>query len=125
MSTTQYSSYRVSKSKTDKVKLSVQIGYAQNAVTVVRLDNDIIPGDNEDGAFTPEVFTVDVGINAELNGRSLIINSIVQKVNPATDMTSITIDITGGNAEFKNSMTAAVSPQTNTVIYTYYISFYS
>ncbi len=123
--TTHFSSYNVSGSKTDKVKLSVEIGYAQNAATDIRIDNVRVAGDSDDGSFKKDLFTVELGTNAELTGRSLVINSAVHKVNSATDMTSITITITGGKAILAHSMSAAVNPQTNMVIYTYYISCYS
>lgn len=123
--TSLYALYRLTKLKKQPVELSIKVGYAQNSVTDIRIDNNKIQGDGPDGDFTGEDFTVPLGKTGQLTGRKLLINTIVHDINPNSDMTSVEIHLTGGLADYTHTMSASVDPATKTILYTYYIHFYN
>jgi hypothetical protein len=72
------------------VTLTVTVGYACKGATVVKLDHD-----QQNGIFD-DSFTMDLGPNNELIGKDLLVRSIVTKLIPGENHSSVTITLEGG-----------------------------
>jgi hypothetical protein len=88
--------YEVNNSN-DTVRLSLAVGYGHRSVSSVELNgNDIIvspPGDAQ-GKYVDD-FSIPIDANANLSGKTLSIDTLVQQFSP-DPRTSVTIVLTGG-----------------------------
>jgi hypothetical protein len=82
------------------LKLTITIGYAQAGSTGLMIDNvDLIvrPPADVNGNY-PGSFSVEVGKNDDLVGKTLQISPAVTKIQPTTD-SSVMIELRGGTVD--------------------------
>ena len=109
--------YKV-KQTTDSVELEVIIGFAQTAVSVVRVDGKKINSDFRDS------FKTKLGSNKVLNGKELFLTIVVQDISKKTNNTSVTIKLTGGIKTYSAIMKQTVLEEGGVSSYVANIEFY-
>lgn len=100
------------------VVLNVIIGYAQNAVTTVKI-NSLNMGDYE------RSFNLVLGNNKELVNKELFCFTTVHDINPDTNKTSVSVTLTGGVQPYEGNMDVSVSSNGGIASYTIHIGFFN
>jgi hypothetical protein len=117
MSTSLSKFYRVRDDDTGRLKII--IGHGQIGKTSVSLDrNDLAV--NEQG-------TVDLtipGSGRDLKGRTLFCSTIVADVRTETNKTSVIYELTGGVANFEETLQESVDTEGGVMFYTATFRFY-
>jgi len=103
---------------TNQVHLDVKIGYAQPAASRLFIDSSAFGGQKTDD------FDTDIGSNASLKKKKLVINTSVWDIQAATNQTSVTVKITGGKKSYERTVECSVGEQGGVAIYLTTIYFF-
>lgn len=101
-----------------KVTLTVKIGYRQNALSTVRINEKQVNSD-----FVRS-FKIDLGTNQELIDKELKMTTVVHDISEDTNTTSVKVILTGGVGDFEDLMKKTVSSHGDMVTYTVNIGFF-
>lgn len=97
------------------VMLDITIGEAQIGASAVFLDELMIA--------TGKVDDLKIGPGSILKGRRLSIRSIVSDVNPNTNRTAVTYDLSGGEEPLSVTLTADSGGDNKSVVYLGFFDF--
>ena len=87
---------------TSEIKLSLTIGFAQKGYSTVYLEDEKIG--EWDGSFTK---SLEIQGN-DLKGKTLFCHTLIIDLRSETDETSVTYELTGGKADFKQTLKESV-----------------
>ncbi len=110
MSVTQSVFYRLG-DLAATVHLRLVIGQAQKGATVVQIGGVMLASSNQD------VVEVELGTGAELRGKKVFCTTVVTDINPQTNLTSVTWEISGGLAAFTRTCTETLDHDGDSVLY--------
>lgn len=106
----QIFTYKI-ENNSNEIKFSYEIGYGQKALTSLRLNSVEIECTADDlskcfqGDFVDDINDVEIGKASDLNLSNLEIQTFVKDTQANTNMTSVTIKITGGVVDFYRTFT--------------------
>lgn len=104
------------------LKLAVDIGYGQNAVSKILIGKRMVPGPMSDGSFVRS-FEKILGTNRELSGKSLQMTTLVLYNAKNPNGTSIVISLTGGITQYANKLETNIAEKGGVVKYSVRILF--
>lgn len=111
MAVTQSIFYPIKDDDAAVVKLRIVIGQAQKGATSVHRGGTLIVSTNDD------VVDVDLGTGAAVRGQKFYCATVVTDVNPQTNLTSVTWELTGGDRIFAKACTETLDHDGDSVLY--------
>lgn len=99
------------------VRLRVLTGQAQKGATVVQHGCTLVTTTNDD-----EV-TVELGTAEEMRGQKIHCTTVVTDVNPQTNLTSVSWELTGGAETYTKTSTETLDHSGDSVLYVAAITF--
>jgi hypothetical protein len=110
VSVTQSIFYRVG-DLAQTVRLRIVIGQAQKGATVVQLGSGVLASTNDD------VVDVELGTGAEVRGKKVFCTTLVTDVNPQTNLTSVSWELSGGAKDFVKTCTESLDRSGDSVLF--------
>ena len=110
--------YKV-KQNSSEIKLEVEIGFAQQAATSVRLDGKKLNGEKENS------FELILGKDINLTKKELFLTTIILDVSKETNNTSLKITLTGGTKKYSAMMKQTVLEEGGIATYVVHIEFFN
>jgi len=105
------------------VKLEVEVGHGQNSNSKILLNHLPVPGPGPEGSFVRS-FELILGTNKELQGEELLMTTVVHDIMENTNMTSLTISLTGGVKPYTKTLEHSASKKGEVVTYSANIEFF-
>lgn len=104
------------------VTLTVNIGYDMKAVTKLTLNNQEVAGPESDGCFVRS-FEKILGTNNVLNGKKLLMTTLILDTVENVAKTSLLIKLTGGVAQYAQKLETKPTAKGGVVRYSIGIHF--
>lgn len=110
------------KSKTKNHSLKISIGYQQNSISSVWLDETRITPSDDENEFVRS-FKIDLGKGQDLINKEIFINTIVQDISKNTNKTSVKVTITDDKNEYEGVLRCTLTDKKKLVSYIINIMF--
>lgn len=105
----------------EDITLKIEIGYGQNAASIVYLDGKRIEGPLNEGAFER---SFEVNLGKIRSGQKLTVSTTVLDIMPETDKTSVTVSLLGGKSDIEFPVLTFDAQEFITIPYYIRILFY-